>query len=74
LWCVWCCGRISNVADPADVAFVCASAGYGKTLLLADWARSSTGADAAWVGLDRDDNDARRLWASVFRCVVRSDP
>ena len=36
--------------------------------------RSSTGADAAWVGLDRDDNDPRRLWASVFRCVVCTDP
>jgi LuxR family maltose regulon positive regulatory protein len=42
-----------DVADPADVALVCraplrqTSAGYGKTLLLADWARSSTGADVA---------------------------
>jgi LuxR family transcriptional regulator, maltose regulon positive regulatory protein len=42
------------------VALVCAPAGYGKTLLLADWSRTSTGVDTAWVGVDRDDNDPRR--------------
>jgi LuxR family maltose regulon positive regulatory protein len=35
----------------ADVALICAPAGYGKTLLLADWARTSTTLDVAWVGL-----------------------
>ena len=59
-----------DAADPADVALVCAPAGYGKTLLLADWARSSTAADIAWVGLDRDDNDPKRLWASVVAAVA----
>ena len=31
-----------DAAGGADVALVCAPAGYGKTLLLADWARAST--------------------------------
>jgi LuxR family transcriptional regulator, maltose regulon positive regulatory protein len=44
-----------DAADPADVALVCAPPGYGKTLLLADWARASAGADVAWVSVDRDD-------------------
>jgi LuxR family maltose regulon positive regulatory protein len=57
-------------AAAADVALVCAPAGYGKTLLLADWALSSTAADVAWVGLDRDDNDPKRLWASVVAAVA----
>ena len=59
-----------DAADSAQVALVCAPAGYGKTLLLADWARTSTGADVAWVGLDRDDNDPKRLWASVIAAVA----
>ena len=57
-------------ADSAQVGLVCAPAGFGKTLLLADWARTSTGADVAWVGLDRDDNDPKRLWASVIAAVA----
>src|SRR4051794_11459730 len=59
-----------EAADPADVGLVCAPAGYGKTLLLADWALNSTAADVAWVGLDRDDNDPKRLWASVIAAVA----
>jgi LuxR family transcriptional regulator, maltose regulon positive regulatory protein len=59
-----------DAADPADVGLVCAPPGYGKTLLLADWAHTSTGADVAWVGLDPDDNDPKRLWASVVAAVA----
>jgi hypothetical protein len=54
----------------ADVALVCAPPGYGKTLLLADWARTSTAIDTAWVGIDRDDNDPRRLWSAVMAAVA----
>jgi LuxR family maltose regulon positive regulatory protein len=54
----------------ADLSLVCAPAGYGKTLLLADWARTSAAVDTAWVGLDRDDNDPSRLWASIVAAVA----
>jgi LuxR family transcriptional regulator, maltose regulon positive regulatory protein len=53
-----------------DVALVCAPPGYGKTLLLADWARTSTAVETAWVGIDRDDNDPRRLWSAVVAAVA----
>src|SRR5262245_37860800 len=53
----------------ADVSLVCAPAGYGKTLLLADWSRSSTDVDTAWVSLDRDDNDPGRLWAAIVAAL-----
>ncbi len=63
-------GLRAALADAADLVLVCAPAGYGKSLLLADWARSSTDADTAWVSLDRDDNDPRRLWTSVVAAVA----
>ena len=59
-----------DVGAAADVALVCAPAGWGKTLLLADWSRASTDTETAWVGLDRDDNDPRRLWASIIAAVA----
>ena len=59
-----------DTAGRADVALVCAPAGYGKTMLLADWAHTSTGSDTAWVSLDRDDNDPQRLWASVVAALA----
>lgn len=57
-------------AEPEAVVLVCAPAGYGKTLLLADWA-AATGRDrTAWVSLDDDDNDDRRFWAAVLAAVL----
>src|SRR4051812_26884280 len=34
-------------AGTVDVGLLCAPAGYGKTLLLADWTRTSTATDTA---------------------------
>jgi LuxR family transcriptional regulator, maltose regulon positive regulatory protein len=59
-----------DAAGSADAALVCAPAGYGKTVVLADWAEINTVADTAWVSLDRDDNDPRRLWASVVTALA----
>jgi hypothetical protein len=59
-----------DTAGRADVTLVCAPAGYGKTMLLADWATTSTGSDTAWVSLDRDDNDPHRLWTSVVAALA----
>jgi LuxR family maltose regulon positive regulatory protein len=59
-----------EVSSSAAVALVCAPAGFGKTLLLAGWSRTSTAADTAWVNLDRDDNDPRRLWAAITASIA----
>src|SRR5262249_39321010 len=40
---------------------VCAPAGFGKTALLADWARGG-GRPVAWLGLDGGDSDPARFW------------
>src|SRR6185295_1221329 len=63
-----------DTAGRADVTLVCAPPGYGKTMLLADWAHTSTGSDTgrdiAWVSVDRDDNDPHRLWTSVVAALA----
>ncbi len=59
-----------DTASRADATLVCAPAGYGKTMLLADWAHTSTGSDTAWVSLDPDDNDPQRLWTSVVAALA----
>jgi LuxR family maltose regulon positive regulatory protein len=51
------------------VSLVCAPAGYGKTLLLADWVETTGAADKAWVSLDGGDNDANRFWVAVLGAV-----
>ena len=51
-----------DAATPAQVIVVSAPAGSGKSLLLADWVRQEGGLETAWISLDADDNDPRRLW------------
>ena len=41
-------------------------------MLLAEWVRTSPDVVTAWVDLDRDDNDPRRLWSTVAAAVAAS--
>jgi LuxR family maltose regulon positive regulatory protein len=52
---------------------VCAPAGFGKTALLADWARGS-GQPVAWLGLDGGDSDPARFWRHVVAALDRARP
>jgi LuxR family maltose regulon positive regulatory protein len=63
---------LRQLDSAADVALVSAPAGYGKTMLVAEWSRASTDVDTAWVRLDEDDNDQRRLWSAVLASVARA--
>jgi LuxR family transcriptional regulator, maltose regulon positive regulatory protein len=47
-----------------ELTVVCAPAGFGKTALLADWARRGT-RPVAWLSLDTGDNDPVRFWRHV---------
>ena len=53
-----------------DLILVCAPAGFGKTALLADWARQGRW-PIAWLSLDAGDNDPARFWRHV---VAALDP
>jgi LuxR family maltose regulon positive regulatory protein len=52
---------------------VCAPAGSGKTVLLADWARYG-GRPVAWLSLDVGDNDPARFWRHVVAALGRARP
>src|SRR5690242_15208069 len=52
---------------------VCAPAGFGKTALLADWARGG-GRPVAWLGLDAGDSDPARFWPYVVAALERARP
>jgi ATP/maltotriose-dependent transcriptional regulator MalT len=52
---------------------VCAPAGYGKTVLLADWARNGQ-RPVAWLSLDAADNDPGRFWRHVVAALDGACP
>ena len=51
----------------------CAPAGYGKTALLADWARRGR-RPVAWLSLEVADNDPARFWRYVIAALDRACP
>ena len=55
------------------LVLVCAPAGYGKTVLLADWAQRGP-QRAAWLSLDAGDNDPARFWRHAIAALDRVRP
>ena len=52
---------------------VCAPAGFGKTALLADWARRGQ-RQVAWLSLDAADNDPARFWRHAVAALDQAWP
>ena len=50
---------------------VCTPAGFGKTTLLAEWARAATH-QVAWLSLDEEDSDPHRFWRYVAASLDRA--
>lgn len=61
--------RLEQLVADAPVTLVCAPAGYGKTLLLADWAEATGAPDKIWISLDAADNDPERFWAVLADAI-----
>ena len=55
------------------LVLACAPAGYGKTVLLAEWVRRGR-APVAWLSLDAGDNDPARFWRHAVAALDRVRP
>jgi LuxR family maltose regulon positive regulatory protein len=62
-------GRLEE-ATTRELVLVSTPAGFGKTTLLAGWAKSSE-SPVAWLSLDGDDNDPARFWRYIVAAVDR---
>ena len=60
-------------ASNRELMLVSAPPGFGKSTILAEWARS-TGRPVAWVSLDPDDNDPTRFWRYVVAALGQVRP
>ncbi|HET6689926.1 MAG TPA: AAA family ATPase, partial [Miltoncostaeaceae bacterium] len=56
------------------LTIVSAPPGFGKTTLLLQWLAERPAGSAAWVSLDADDDDPRRLWAHVCAALGVEGP
>jgi LuxR family maltose regulon positive regulatory protein len=64
--------RLAEVRG-GELVLVCAPAGFGKTALVADWARHSE-QPVAWLSLDEADNDPARFWRHAVAALDRVHP
>ncbi|MHC1560853.1 LuxR C-terminal-related transcriptional regulator [Actinomycetospora sp. C-140] len=53
-----------------DLVLVSAPPGFGKTSLLASWVGDDHGRGTAWVRLEPEDSDPRRLWSAVLAALA----
>ncbi|MFC5471294.1 LuxR C-terminal-related transcriptional regulator [Cohnella suwonensis] len=65
--------ELLNEGLKAKLTAVTAPAGYGKTTALSEWARQC-GCPAAWISLDRYDNDLVQFWSCVIAAVEQVCP
>jgi LuxR family transcriptional regulator, maltose regulon positive regulatory protein len=62
----------SAMQRPCKLILLSAPAGFGKTTLVAQWLRQRE-IPAAWLSLDRDDNDPARFWRYVVAALQTAD-
>jgi LuxR family maltose regulon positive regulatory protein len=65
--------RQLEAATGQELVLVSAPAGFGKSTLLADWARGDRRA-VAWLSLDEADNDPVRFWRHVAAALDDARP
>ena len=68
--------RLMQLLDrqpPRALTLVCAPAGYGKTVLLAEWVQRGR-EQPAWLSLDAGDNDPARFWRHLLATIDQVRP
>src|SRR5664279_3401204 len=67
--------RLSRGAE-STLTLVSAPAGFGKTTLLAEWLAGAPaeGRSAAWLSLDRRDNDPALFWSYLVAALQAASP
>ena len=65
-------GQLDEALD-RGLVLVAAPAGYGKSVLLSEWARGNA-LPVAWLSLDRGDNDPVRFWRHVVAALDTARP
>ena len=76
----WRAGQVSRPRLLARIhwehklTLVSASAGFGKTTLLAEWAASAPTGRVAWLSLDPNDNDPALFWSYLIAALQKIHP
>ncbi|MFD2614259.1 LuxR C-terminal-related transcriptional regulator [Paenibacillus gansuensis] len=65
--------RMLNEGMHAKLTLLSAQAGYGKTTALTEWVKQC-GSMAAWVSLDRQDDDLFQFWKYVIASIQERVP
>jgi LuxR family transcriptional regulator, maltose regulon positive regulatory protein len=66
--------RSALTSGASGLALVSAPAGTGKTTLLAEWVQRDLDGRAAWLSIDRRDNDPVRFWMYVLAAIQTLEP
>jgi LuxR family transcriptional regulator, maltose regulon positive regulatory protein len=68
--------RVVAPVGAGQLGLVCAPSGYGKTTLLASWARQvqAVGRAVAWCALDEAHNEPRACWLLVLNALSSAAP
>ena len=66
--------RLTSLLGLTPLSVVVAPAGWGKTTLLAQWARQARDSHpVAWITLDTTDNDPHRFWTYLTTSFQQAD-
>jgi LuxR family transcriptional regulator, maltose regulon positive regulatory protein len=68
--------RLRDGSGRRELTLIAAPAGYGKTILLSDWAKTEVDRPVAWMSIDDRDDDPVVLWAHIIESLrqVSSGP